>query len=673
MKRPPLIDLWDYIPRKRFCHIGYHKNEAQTITMTLKKALHPTNSNKVISKLNIMVPYISSVTKITSYFLNWYANEYKQLFPFPPKNARNLIELMIKMILGQSKRIRPLTFKTYPYLFEPLERFLILFPNFQLDCPIEIHQSMMNLAGETLITNLDLYHLQFLDFDYLMNQLIKYIIFNIRENIKDPKEQKQVIKDTLTPSYKKEISQIITLKLKEIKKLHKPTLKEKYTMMEWLYSCKQYYDPNLKMRHGYFYPLCRFKDNMISIDLKSFMNVMNCTFSQAFLKHVIPKEKQPGHSLLTTSIRTDGYSIQFIKRITDEVPLYKVSFLDFKFKNKEEKEKYKTFFKQENPIIQKNIDFKGVWIKNTKDIQRGKRSFEFDLDNAIDKPTFDLIKTFTSLPKEKGTRVLTQVLKEPDNQIRLNYLGKCTLDPGKKQIYTVLNNENQKTVAMSKERQSHLRLTGIFTKIEINNRTKLGNIITELSTCCLFNQYIQKVHVHFKTLRNHYSTKTCKKLRFKRAQIEQKIMDLMYKEIQHGEILATNMKWNDKKRKKIKYKKVIEKRKNVIYYGDGSFKHNTKGCRSVMNKKLVYELSKRALVIMIPEFRTSKTCCNCFHLNENNEWHTIVKANNSKLRLRQCTHCLVSLDRDVNAVFNMLNVVEHYIKFNEKPFWQNRS
>ena len=145
----------------------------------------------------------------------------------------------------------------------------------------------------------------------------------------------------------------------------------------------------------------------------------------------------------------------------------------------------------------------------------------------------------------------------------------------------------------------------------------------------------------------------------------------MYKEIQPGEMLAINMKWNDFSRKKTKYKKVIKKKQNVIYYGDGSFKHNTSRCRSVMNKKLVYSLSRKSLVIMTPEFRTSKTCCNCFHLNESSDW-TLSQKHHSKLRLRQCTHCYVTLDRDVNAVYNILNV-EHYIKYNEKPFWQDRS
>jgi hypothetical protein len=221
MKRPLEPDLMVPIienPFKRICKIGYIKQDAQTITMTLKHSLHPNNSNKVISKLNVIIPYMSSVTKILGYYFNWYSNEYEQLFPLPPKNARNHIELMMKVILGQKDRIRQKTLLTYPDLFKTLDRFLNMYPNFQLKCPIEIHQSMMNLAGETIVTNLNLYHLQFLDHDYLNNQFIKCLTFKIREQIEDPKEYRKAINDILTPSLKKDISTTIKLKLKEIQK-----------------------------------------------------------------------------------------------------------------------------------------------------------------------------------------------------------------------------------------------------------------------------------------------------------------------------------------------------------------------------------------------------------------------------------------------------------------------
>eukprot|EP00835_Amoeboradix_gromovi_P003602 NODE_245_length_12995_cov_0.297922.p7 type:complete len:145 gc:universal NODE_245_length_12995_cov_0.297922:12261-11827(-) len=137
--------------------------------------------------------------------------------------------------------------------------------------------------------------------------------------------------------------------------------------------------------------------------------------------------------------------------------------------------------------------------------------------------------------------------------------------------------------------------------------------------------------------------------------------------IQCGQVMATNMSFNDHKTKKTRYTKIKKNKKKVIYYGDGSYKHNSHGCESVMNKKLAYALSKRILVIVTPEFRTSKSCSGCHHLNEDKKW---IKIRSRRLRLRQCEHCLVTLDRDVNAVYSIMEVVESYLLFNEKPLWQ---
>ncbi len=629
-KHPP-----EYAERdsKRFCEID-SSSSCQTITMTLKQSLHPTNSNKVMEKLNQIVPQISSAMKVLNYFLNWYATEYKQLFPLYSKFAQNHLELLMKVILGQKERIRQDTFGKYPYLFEPLELFLSSFPNFQLQCPLECHQSMMNLACIQLHTNLNLYHLQFFDLAYLKNQIIKAIKAKIIENTPNEKEWSEEIKRQLTPERLKAIETQIQLKLDGFEDVRHPALEDKYEMMCWINRIKA----DSKLRTGYFYPLGGFKDNMIALDLKSFLKMMNCSFSEAFQKHATKCEK--GNRLIeTTNIRTDGYSVQFVKRYTFEKPKYTY---EVEWFNKKEQK----------------------WVLKSKTCKMDKT----EGINARDKPSFDRIKKFKCLPSQDfGTRVLAQVAKLPENQSRLAALGKCAIDPGKKQVYTVLSEEGSlKTVAMSKERLKHLRLTRVFQAIELNNRKHLSEFFDEMSRCHCFSEYIQVVHRYFKQVRHHYGTKTNKKMRFKRFQIEQKILDLMYKEIQGGQVLATNMSFKDKVRKKARYKKV---KKKVIYYGDGSYKHNSSGCESVMNKKLVYALSKRTLVIMTPEFRTSKSCSNCHHLNETSDWITIKSR---KHRLRQCQHCHVTMDRDVNAVFNIMQVVEHYLLFNTKPSWQLR-
>eukprot|EP00835_Amoeboradix_gromovi_P000339 NODE_11_length_46995_cov_0.451872.p22 type:complete len:143 gc:universal NODE_11_length_46995_cov_0.451872:41561-41989(+) len=140
--------------------------------MTLKRALRHENSKKVMDKLELIVPFISSASKIIFYFLNWYTTEYKQLFP------------------------------------------LTLFPNFQLKCPLECHQSMMNLVCITLSTNINLCHLQYFDTEYLNNQVIKIIKSNIIEKTSDRKKQSKAIEAELTEEVLNEIKMEIKKKLK---------------------------------------------------------------------------------------------------------------------------------------------------------------------------------------------------------------------------------------------------------------------------------------------------------------------------------------------------------------------------------------------------------------------------------------------------------------------------
>jgi hypothetical protein len=573
----------------------------QTICMTLQKAIISNNSKKVINKLNEMVPLISSATKITSYFLNWYANEYKQLFPLPKINPENHIQLILKLILYQSHRILESTRDKYKILFESIEIFLTKYPNFKLKYTTEIHGNVLLLASKQIITNLNLFHLQYFDSKFLLNKIKKAIVSFVINKTLDKKDISKNIKKVFTEQVETEYSTLIQLKLNTIKDYSQ---EEKYDMIMWLTQIQKEYTSTL--RNGYFYPMARLKDNLIAIDLCSFLKLMNCGFSEIFGKYTKDTFLQK-----TTNIRTDGLTVQFVT----------------------------TFYCEKATYVHK------------------------DCNRAFDKPTFDLIKKYKKLPQINGTRLLTQVSKIKENREKLIPLGKSTIDPGKNQVYTILNS-NGKTVAMSKQRLKHLRLIRVFQKIENKNRKEIQFIFDELSECLNCLDYLSVIHTHFSTLRKHYGTKTTKKLRFKKFQLEQKIIDLMYKEIQLGECLETNNIF----KKKIVKKKYKIKQKNVIYYGDGSYSHNTRGCESIMNKKLVYALSRKTLVLVTPEFRTSKLCCKC-HLNET--WKSIPSRH--KLRLRQCPHCLVTLDRDVNAVYNIMQIVDSYLEDGKKPKWQEKT
>ena len=254
---------------------------SQTICMTLEKAIVSQNSKKVITKLNDIVPFVSSATKITNYFLNWYTNEYKHLFPFPKTNPENYIYLILKMILGQSHRIFESTKQKYSFLFESIDIFLKKYPNFLLECTTEIHSNILLLAAKQMITNLNLFHLQFFEMEFLLNKIKKGVVsFVINETIDKQDISKNIRKINLE-NILKEYSKLIQLKLNTIKE---QSLKEKYDMMTWINQIQQEYTSHL--RKGYFYPMARLKDNLIAIDLLSFLKLMNSDFSEIFGKHI---------------------------------------------------------------------------------------------------------------------------------------------------------------------------------------------------------------------------------------------------------------------------------------------------------------------------------------------------------------------------------------------------
>eukprot|EP00835_Amoeboradix_gromovi_P003044 NODE_188_length_15619_cov_0.374871.p10 type:complete len:126 gc:universal NODE_188_length_15619_cov_0.374871:2989-3366(+) len=88
-------------------------------------------------------------------------------------------------------------------------------------------------------------------------------------------------------------------------------------MMSWLDEIKK----DSKVRQGYCYPLGAFKDNIIAFDMESFVKMMNCSFSDAFKCHAT-KTQKGNIQIDTTNIRTDGYSVQFVKKHTNENPSY---------------------------------------------------------------------------------------------------------------------------------------------------------------------------------------------------------------------------------------------------------------------------------------------------------------------------------------------------------------
>lgn len=73
------------------------------------------------------------------------------------------------------------------------------------------------------------------------------------------------------------------------------------------------------------------------------------------------------------------------------------------------------------------------------------------------------------------------------------------------------------------------------------------------------------------------------------------------------------------------------------------------GYRRVPKRKLVKELRERAYVMRMDEFRTTKLCANCHHVNITSR---------SPHRYQFCPNCHTHWHRDVNAGINILYLLE---------------
>ncbi|KAI9486226.1 MAG: hypothetical protein EXX96DRAFT_614064 [Benjaminiella poitrasii] len=126
----------------------------------------------------------------------------------------------------------------------------------------------------------------------------------------------------------------------------------------------------------------------------------------------------------------------------------------------------------------------------------------------------------------------------------------------------------------------------------------------------------------------------------------------------------------------------IQNRRIVVAYGDAGFSHATKGHASAPTKKLQRSLAKKAVVITVDEFRTSKICSHChsgldvIHVPERvfdcqyNQcpYKSATSYSYTIYPLKLCKQCLAGSrrgnfvwDRDVNTAINIRSVLINYI------------
>ena len=92
----------------------------------------------------------------------------------------------------------------------------------------------------------------------------------------------------------------------------------------------------------------------------------------------------------------------------------------------------------------------------------------------------------------------------------------------------------------------------------------------------------------------------------------------------------------------------------TIFYGNGIF-GNFRTHAPVPNVQLVRELSKSTLVIIISEYNTSKLCCGCKAILPT------IRTSEHGQRMRTCTFCQITKDRDTSATLNMKQSTEYIV------------
>lgn len=85
------------------------------------------------------------------------------------------------------------------------------------------------------------------------------------------------------------------------------------------------------------------------------------------------------------------------------------------------------------------------------------------------------------------------------------------------------------------------------------------------------------------------------------------------------------------------------------------------------NRMWLYKFARRAPVLIIDEFRTSKLCHQC---------HGILgpdRLTEEGQRLKACATCSIDVERDVNAAENIKQVTWSYLTTYTAPWWQSRT
>jgi hypothetical protein len=360
-------------------------------------------------------------------------------------------------------------------------------------------------------------------------------------------------------------------------------------------------------------------------------------------------------------IYTDGYSVSIQMLLNDKVDGEKQRKQNMKNKRKDNKEKTKDMTEEQK------IEFKK---KSDEEKKKKEQTYKLKLKEQKDKEK----EAFKKLPKEEQKKILdkrkeeireAKILNGTDflyledlNNKQLEELKKSdweVIDPGKT-ILLMIKGKNGKKYRYTNRKHARLTKRLKYQRLIQNykNKNDISKIENELTK---------------------YNSKTCNFDKFKEfIKNKNKINSMLFEK--YNKEIFRKYKWYGYLNRKHTETRMIREIKNtfgkdsIILFGDFSFKTNChKGNISTPNNRLKRLIGKQMKVYNLDEFRTSKLNHKTEEVCENlclPDANGVIRKLHSVLTYKMENGQIGCINRDENAVNNMIKIVNYYLDKKER-------
>ena len=360
-------------------------------------------------------------------------------------------------------------------------------------------------------------------------------------------------------------------------------------------------------------------------------------------------------------IYTNGYSVSIQMLKTDKVDSEKKRKKNANKKRNENKEKIKDMTKEQKEEFKK---------KCQEEKKKQDHEFKLELKEQKDKQK----EAFKKLPKEEQTKILEKRKQEIKEAKILNGTDFLYLeDLNDKQLEELKNSDwevvdpGKNCLMMMKDKNGKKYRYTNRKHAKLTKRLKYQRLIQNYKD----KNYISKTENEL----TKYNSKTCDFEKFKEFIKNKNKVNCMLFDKYNKEIFR-KYKWYGYLNRKHTETKMIREIKNtfgkdsIILFGDFGFKTNChKGNLSTPNNRLKRLIGKQMKVYNLDEFRTSKLnykteeVCENLYLPDANE---IIRKLHSVLTYKMENGQIGCINRDENAVNNMIKIVNHYLDKKER-------